>query len=287
MPVLHCPSCDAPVEIDADWYGRRIACPNCEHKFTPRRPGREDRDDRDGDRGYDDRPRRRDESDDRDDRPRRRRSREYDDGPPRKKGNATLWIVLSLVGVLVVLPCVGCIGFVVWAGTAKETFAGPWTDHTVGTNGEVSASFPKTPSSKFITVSGSSASEVKGFSNVNDANNPLDVEVAIGYVDYPAGTAAPLDKGYAEIKREVERAIIDNPLLNPTVAREATTTVNGYPAKEAVYDDDTGGYTLRVIHVTDRPPGATVRLVIVFAGGTAMKEEDKQKFLNSVKIGKK
>jgi hypothetical protein len=275
VPIIHCPSCNDPVEIDDDWYGRRIACPSCEHTFTPRRPGREERDD--------DRPRRREYEDDRP----RRRSRAYDDGPPRKKGNAVLWIVLSLVGVFVVLPCAGCIGFVVWMNTAKDTFAGTWTDHSVGANGEVTASFPKTPSSKYITVSGSTTSEVKGFSNVNDANNPLDVEVAIGYVDYPAGTAAPLEKGYAEIKREAERVIIDNPLLNPTVARETTTTVSGYPAKEAVYDDDTGGYTLRVIHVNDRPPGSTVRLVIVFAGGTAMKEEDKQKFLNSVKIGKK
>jgi hypothetical protein len=279
VPIIHCPSCDDPVEIDDDWYGRRIACPSCEHKFTPRRAGRGERED--------DRPRRSRDRDAEweDDRPRRRRSRD-DDGPPKKKGGV-LWIVLTLVGVFVVLPCVGCIGFVVWVGTAKETFAGPWADHTVGANAEVTASFPHTPSTKYLTVSGSSTTDMKGYSNLNDGDKPLDAEMAVGYVDYPAGTVGPLEKGYPEIRREIEDRLIDNPLARPTVSRETSTTVSGYPAKEAVYSEDDGGYTLRVIHVTGRPPGSTVRLVVVFAGGLALKEEDKQKFLNSVKIGKK
>lgn len=287
MPIIRCPHCDDRVEIDDDWYGRRINCPSCDQTFTPKRSGRSD------DRDEDERPSRRRASDDddrdRDDSPRsRRRSKYDDDGPPKKKGSAVLWVVLILVVLFVVLPCGGCIGFMVWGMNAKESFNGPWSDASVGPGGEVTASFPKTPSNKYLNVSGSTTTDVKGWSNLNDADSPLDVEMAIGYVEYPAGTVAPLEKGYSDIRRAVEDTLIDNPVVRPQVLKEGSTTVNGFPAKEATYTEETGGYTLRVIHLTDRPPGSNVRLVVVFAGGTNMKPEDKQKFLNSVRIsGKK
>ena len=142
MPIIRCPKCHDSVEIENDWYGRRIACPACDHQFTPRRSmGEDDRHDRD------------------DDRPRRRRSRYDDDDRPAKKGgNAVLWVVLSLVGVFVVLPCLGCVGFVIWGMTAKETFAGTWTEHSVthplaDSQPVVRASFPKNPVSRTLNDS--------------------------------------------------------------------------------------------------------------------------------------
>ncbi len=269
MPVIRCPHCDDRIEIEDDWYGRRIACPSCDTTFTPER-------ERGGDRprrGYDD------------DRHRRRR---YDDDPPKKKGNAALWIILTLLGVFVVLPCAGCIGFFAWVGTAKESFNDPWADNSVGGSPPaVAASFPRPPVSKFLNVTGSTGGEVVGYSNVNDGNKLLDVEFGVGYLDFPPGTRDPLTTHYPAIRQEVERLFMDNPVVTPKVTRETTTTVNGYPTKEAVYTEETGDHVLQVVHLNDRPAGQPTRLVVVIVGGPHIKPDDKQKFLNSVKIGKK
>lgn len=294
MPIIRCPHCDDRVEIEDDWYGRRIACPSCDKSFTPQPEGGSPRRTADDD---DDRPRGRSRyarnEDDRDDRPpprSRSRSRSYDDPPP-KKGNAVLWVILILVGVFVVLPCVSCVGFIIYANTVKETFAGPWSDQSLtpvaGGPPAVTASFPKTPVSRSLTdaANGGSGSTL-GYHNMDQGDGLADAIFVIGHVDYPAGTVNPLDRGYLEIRRQVEEGYMDNPLVPPTVASERSTTVSGYPAKETTYSDEDGRYTLRVIHVNNRPAGQPVRLVVVAAGGTGMKEEDKQKFLNSVKFGK-
>lgn len=284
MPIIRCPHCDDRVEIDDDWYGRRISCPSCDQSFTPKRTGRSD-DDTDGE----DRPRRRAfDNDDGDDRPRpRRRSKYDDDGPAKKKGNPVLWVVLTLVVVFVVLPCGGCIGFFVWANNAQESFNDPWADASAGTPPVVTASFPKPPVPKYPTVVGSTGGEMVGYSNVNDGNKMLDVEFGLGYLDFPAGTPDPLGSNYAAIRKEVEGRFMDNPVLAPQVAREGVTTVNGYPAKETVYNDDTGNHVLRVVHLNDRPANQPARLVVIVVGGPHLKDADKQKFLNSVRFGKK
>lgn len=290
MPIIRCPSCDDRVEIEDDWYGRRIACPSCDKTFTPERErgGGDDRPRRAADDDRDAPPRRRPRDDDRDDdrRPSRSRSR-YDDDPPKKKGNPVLWIILGLVGVFVVLPCVSCIGFMVWANNAQESFNDPWADTAVGSPAVVTASFPKPPVTKYPNVSGSTGGEVMGYSNVNDGNKVLDAEFAVGYLDFPAGTRDPLTANYSAIRQAVEQTFMDNPVLPPKVARETTTTVGGYPAKEAVYTEETGNHVLRVVHLNDRPATAPVRLVVIVSGGPHLKDADKQKFLNSVKIGKK
>jgi hypothetical protein len=277
VPVIRCPKCDNPVEIERDWFGRRIACPACDHQFTPRRSMTDEPDDRS-------------DRDDFDDRPRRTRSR-YEPPPRKNRGNAVLWIVLSLVGVFVVLPCVGCVGFVVWGMTAKQSFDGPWADFSVtGSDGgvAVSASFPKPPVARSLsdTPQGGSGSAL-GFHNMDNADSLMDAIFVVGCVDYPAGTPNPLARGYLELRQQIEGAYMDNPLVPPTVETEIDTKVAGYPAKEATYSEADGRYTVRVIHVNDRPPGAPVRLVVVACGGTNLKDDDKQKFLNSVTIGGK
>ncbi len=284
MPIIRCPSCDDRVEIEDDWYGRRIACPSCDKTFTPERERGGDRPRRAADDRDDDRPRRRPRDDDR--RPSRSRSR-YDGDPPKKKGSPVGWIILGLVGVFVVLPCVSCIGFFVWANHAQESFNDPWADTAIGSPVVVTAAFPKPPTTKYPNVTGSTGGEVMGYSNVNDANKVLDVEFAVGYLDFPAGTRDPLSANYPAIRQEAERMFMDNPVVTPQVAKEGSITVGGYPAKETVYNDVTGNHVLRVVHLNDRPAGQPVRLVVIVSGGQHITDADKQKFLNSVKIGKK
>lgn len=254
MPIIRCPSCNDQVEIEDDWYGRRIACPSCDHTFTPRRG------DERGDR--DDSPRRRDDRDDDrprrsyggdDDRPPRRRSRYDADDRPAKKGNGALWIVLALVGVFVVLPCVGCIGFVIWGMNAKQSFDGPWADHSAGTPPVVTASFPKPPKSKFITVAGSSSGELMGFDNTGDADNPLEAVFAVGYFDFPAGGGDPLATHFPAIRQALEELFDVAPFIAADIDTDTRTTQSGFPMREAVYSKEDGRHTLRIVHLNNRP----------------------------------
>jgi hypothetical protein len=288
VPIITCPHCDDRVEIEDDWYGRRIACPSCDKTFTPERPGGS-RPQRAADGEDDDRPRGRSRyarDDDDDDRPKRRKRSRYDDDPP-KKGNGVLIVVLVLVGVFVVLPCLGCVGYLTWWGTAKQSFDAPWADASVGVNGEVTASFPKPPTPKFMSVSGSNSGEMSGFDNTLDADNPLESAFAIGYYDFPPGGGDPLTTHFEAIRRAVVDTFETAPFGGADLASDVRTTHNGLPAREAVFSEDVGGQTLRVIHINNRPPGQGVRLVVVFVGGQSMKPEDKTKFLNSVRVGKK
>lgn len=290
MPIIRCPHCDDRVEIEDDWYGRRIACPSCDRQFTPQRGDRDDRDEKprgrsddwDDDRDTRDRKYRPGREDDR---PRRRRR--YDDDPP-KKGNAVLWIVLSLVAVFVVLPCVGCIGYVAWFANATQSFDGPWADHSAGTPPVVTASFPKPPVAKFLDVKGSTGGETIGYDHAADGSSPLDVIFAVGYLDFPPGTD-PLGAPFGDIRAAVEEEfnVTVIPGVKADLASDRKTTINGHSAREVVYSKDDGGYVLRVIHLTGGAPGGNVRAVVVFGGGVNMKDPDKQKFLNSVKIGGK
>ena len=274
MPIVPCPNCRESVEIEPNWYGRRVVCPSCEQRFLAERPT-DDRDDND--------PRRRDDDDDR---PRRRRSRD-DDRP--KSGGKGLLIVLGVVGGLLLLVCGGCVGFIVYVNKAKVTFDGPWSDQSVGpdTGVAVTASFPKPGISEpLFDLAGGGNGSMIAYSNMDQDDSVKDAAFAIGYVDYPAGTANPLDKGYLALREQISERFVANPLMKPVIKKESSTTVNGYPAKEVEYAEDDGSFTLRVIHVNDRPKSAAPRLGVVLAGGTAMKDADKQKFLQSVKIGK-
>jgi hypothetical protein len=265
VPIVPCPNCRESVEIEPNWYGRRVVCPSCEQRFLAKRP----LDDREDD----------------DDQPRRRRSR--DDRP--KSGGKGLLIVLGVVGGLLLLVCGGCVGFIVYVNKAKVTFDGPWSDQSVGPDEgtAVSASFPKAAISEpLIDIVGGGNGSMIAYSNMDQDDSVKDAVFAVGYVDYPAGTANPLDKGYLALRELIAERFVANPLLKPVIRKESSTTVNGYPAKEVEYAEDDGRFTLRVIHVNDRPRTAAPRLVVVLAGGTGMKDPDKQKFLQSVKIGK-
>ena len=274
MPIIRCPQCSEKMQVDGGDLGERVVCPGCDHRFA----AREDAPDNE-------RPSERS-------RPNSRLDDGFDRPRPKAKSNKTLWIILIAVTVLLVLPCAGCIGFVIYVNTAKESFAGPWADHSVtsfdGGPAPVTASFPAPPISGVLTdtVNGGNGAAL-AFNNMDQAGSMKDAVFVIGYVDYPEGTTNPLDKGYLQIRTELTATHLYNPLMAPRIASEKSTTLsNNYPAKEAKYMDDDGGYVLQIIHVNDRPRNGPARLVVVLAGGVGMKEEDKQKFLNSVKIGK-
>ncbi len=274
MPIIRCPQCSEKMQVDRGDLGERVVCPGCDHRFAAREDAPDD--DRPSDRG----------------RPNSRLDDGFDRPRQPAKSNKLLWIILALVGLFVVLPCLGCVGFVIYVNTAKESFAGPWTDHSVtgldSGSAAVSASFPAVPVSSSLNDSlNSGTGSALAFNNMDQAGSMKDALFLIGYIDYPAGTTNPLDKGYLQIRTELTATHLYNPLMAPRIASEKSTTLsNNYPAKEAKYMDDDGGYVLQIIHVNDRPRGSTARLVIVLAGGVGMKDEDKQKFLNSVKIGK-
>ena len=277
MPIIRCPKCSEKMQVDRGDLDERVVCPSCDHRFAAREdsPVDDRDDDRPTDRG-------------------RSRSRPVDDFDrprPKAKSNKLLWIILILVAIFVVLPCLGCIGFTIYVNTAKESFTGPWTDQAVlsldGGTAPVTASFPALPVSSSLndTVNSGSGSAL-AFNNMDQADSMKDAVFMIGYIDYPAGTTNPLDKGYLQIRTELTATHLYNPLMAPRIATEQSAVHYGYPSKEAKYMADDGNYTLRVIHVNDRPRNSPARLVVVLAGGVGMKEEDKQKFLNSVKIGK-
>ncbi len=274
MPIIRCPSCDDRVEIEDDWYGRRIACPSCDKTFTPER-----------ERGGGDRPRRAADAGDRDDdRPRRSRSRSrYDDDPP-KSGGGLKWVLISLA-VFGLLVCGGCVGVVVWVMNAKESFSGQWADHSAGVNGEVTASFPKPPTRKYPSVSASTDGHVVGYDNTVDGGG-LDAIFAVGYFDFPAGTD-PLGSRFDDIRKAVEEEFNVAPVIKADIVGDRKMTVGGHPAREVTYSKEDGGYTLQVVHVANGKGNGPVRAVVVFAGGMNMQDADKQKFLNSVKIGGK
>ena len=100
MPLVTCPQCQEQVEIEAGWYGRRVACPECQYRFTARRPSDDEPDEYRVGEAPDIDPRK----DERDldthspYPPRRRRSRYVADDRPRS-GNKVL---TGIVGTLVV-----------------------------------------------------------------------------------------------------------------------------------------------------------------------------------------
>ncbi len=273
MPIIRCPNCREKMQVDPGDLDERVVCPGCDHRFAAREDSPDD--DRPTDRG-------------------RSRSRPVDDldrPRPKAKSNKLLWIILVLVGLFIVLPCLGCIGFFVYFGNAKADFPATWTDHSLTATDRapspVTASFPTAPVTKFLRdPDNDGTGSTLSVNNIQQNGALTDATFLVGYVDYPTGTANPLDKAYVSLRKAITAEHLYNPVLEPQVASESSTTVGGYPAKEALYVKDHGDFVLRVIHVNDRPRGSTVRVIVVLAGGTGMRDADKQKFLDSVKIGK-
>jgi hypothetical protein len=268
VPTVRCPACDDRIEIETDWYGRTVACPTCDRQFTPRRPGRDDREDDDRD---DDRPRRRSpswEDDDEYDRPRRTRRRER---PVRKSGGGVGW-VLGIIGGVLLLGCLGCGGWLVYTFTSPISYPDPWVTQSIP-DGTCSVQFPRSPQSE--SLSDSFAGTVGTKYSVIEAV-PKDAGFAFGYIDYPTDQPGLFDEAYRLEMAEITRA------SGATVKRETTTIVAGYPCKEAELSfggNSRGTYRLIDLTATGRP-----RVLVVFVGGRNISDADQKKFLDSLKV---
>jgi hypothetical protein len=282
VPIIRCPNCDESVEIEDDWYGRAVACPACDRQFTPRRgnaagtarrtPRREERDD--------DRPRRREYEDDRyDDRPRRSRDRydEYDDRPRRRperpRSGGGVWLVLGILGGVMLLGCLGCGGWLVYAFTAPVSYPDPWVTQPLADDPGTSMQFPRTPASERLgdTISGDVGTK---YSLIESP--PKDAGFAFGYVDFPFDEPGQFDKVYRLEVAEVASS------SGGRLVQETTTTVAGYPCKEAKLNFGGNSHgTYRLIHLNDRPQP---RMLIVFVGGRNISDADQKKFLDSLKV---
>lgn len=258
MPNVTCPNCGDPVRIRSADYGRGVDCPACDQRFVPEDP-------------------------DGDDAPRPKR--------PRPKKARWPLILLGVLGGALVLSCLGCFGFFLWLGFKKQDYSGPWTDDTVQDDAgrpAVTAAFPVAPASVFPDDGGAGGDGSALAFNATDSDGSiLDATFLVGYFDYPIGTADPLGRAYAGIRRTLGEEYVGNPLTGvPNPKTEAATTVAGYPAKQATWKKDDGEYVLQVVHVTDRPRGAKPRLIVVLAGGLNLKPADRDRFLQSVRIPK-
>lgn len=271
MPIVRCPNCDEALQVDTRYLGTTIECDACDHEFRAKRSRRDDEDEAE------------------DERPRRQRRSMSEQRTEEKKTNRTVWIVLMILAVVIGLPCLGCIGFVIYTNTAKVGFTAPWVDQSLnGQDGNViaTASFPANPiSQSFSDASGNGVGELLGYSHIDQADSISEAITAVAYIDYPSTMPNPLDQVYLPLRKQVEELYIDNPFTKATVTTETRLTNTQYPTKEARYTKEDGDYVVRVIHLNDISVKTGTRLVVVVAGGVGLKTTDRDKFLQSVRIG--
>jgi hypothetical protein len=271
MAKVRCPSCNEALDVHPDDLGTTVDCPSCDFTFRAKRS-------RQDDEHHDE------------ERPRRRRTRMAENRDDEKKTNRTVFWIVGIILVVLGLPCLGCLGFIIYTNTAKVGFNGTWTDHSVNAQEGTpiaTASFPAIPvSQSFSDAAGNGFGELVGYDNIVQGNSITDAVVAIGYIDYPDRMANPLDQVYLPIRKQLEELYVDTPLGKASISNETRLTWTTYPTKEARYSSDDGDYVIRVMHINDRSVKNGTRLVVVVAGGYALKPADRDKFLQSVRIGK-
>lgn len=268
MPLVHCPNCRATVDVDREWIGEEVRCPECEADFVatlrPERPAERPRDE------DDDRPRRRSRSEDKDeedDRPRRRRKRKSGGG------TRTLLIVLGVVGLLVVLACGGGFYFLYATfGKPMEFAVSDWKEQTLH-NGRYAVQMPATPRDEPIPGLEPPAT---GKKLLWDGSGKLkDAAFMFAYIDTPAFTAPPIDTLYKLERDETMRAAAGR------VTRETTLTVEGHPAKEFTFTSGRTSGIYRMVYIRD---GGKVHFVMIMVAGASIRDADQKKFVESFKI---
>ena len=271
MPILRCPNCDEALDVVTRELGTTVQCDACDHEFRAKRS-------------------RRDEVEDEEDElPQRRRSSRANHREKEKKDNRTVFWIVGTVLVVLGLPCLGCLGFIIYTNTAKVGFTTPWVDQSLNAqDGKtiVMASFPaNSVTQSFNDASGNGRGELIGYSHMDQAGSVSDAVTAIACIDYPNAMANPFDQVYLPLRRQMEELYVDTPISKGTISTETRLTHQQYPAKEARYSDDDGAYVVRVIHVNDRSMKTGTRLVVVVAGGMGLKPADRDRFPQSVRIG--
>ena len=257
MPEIKCPDCRETMEIERDWYGRRVSCPSCQHKFTAEFPSS--------------RPSRNDDFDD--DRPRRKRFRE-EERP--KSGNKKLFITLGIVGGLLLLAVCGCGGWGVWMFNSPVKYDGPWITHSLP-DASASVQFPKSPKSEPI---GDPAFGTNGSNYIFDEKFPKDAAFGFGYCDYPTGDTSILDDAIIVVRDAVKKEI------GGTVQSDTTIAAYGQSVREITFKSGATTVTMRFIKVANSPKP---RIIMLTAGGRNMPEPERKKFFDSFQFtaGKK
>lgn len=268
MPDVNCPSCDEVIEIEPNWYGRKVACPSCGERFVPRRPG-DDAEDPPA------RPRKKvvvdEDEEDEDDRPRPKRKKKKREEPPRPIGRGTkqLILVVAILGPIL-LMCLGCGGWVAWLVYAPVSYPDPWVSQSLP-DGSFSMQFPEPPSSHPV---GEGHGGAAGTKYLYEGDLPNAEEFAFGHLD---GSPNDFETTY--------RMEMDNlrDLIGAKVTREREVTSAGCRGKEA--ELSAGGAKV-VYRILDASQGGRRRYLLVLAGGRKVSDADRNKFLDSLKAGR-
>ena len=261
MPTVHCPGCDEGMDIEADWYGRRVACPTCDRQFTARRPGARDDDEEPAPRRS-----RRQYDDEVDDRPPRRERRAR---PPEgmSRGGRQL-MVLGIIGGVLLLVCGGCGLFGYLTIFAPVDYSGPWVAQSLP-DGSYTMQFPKTPTSE--TLGGGPFSGASGNKYSVIETLPKDAAFVFGVIDadgmsFDTAWQAEID----EIKRQTKAK----------VTRETPINSAGLIGKEAIFSAGGASVTYRLL---DASANGRNRYLVMAAGGRNVSDADRKKFLDSLK----
>lgn len=271
MPFVRCPACDEEMEIEPEWYGRKVACPSCDKRFVARRPGAAEEDEDEPDA----RPRRRsrawEEDDEDDDRPRRNTKRRTERPLPMSRGTRQLILAVAIAGPIL-LMCLGCGGWAAFAVFGPVNYPEPWVTQALP-DGSASMRFPNAPTPEslgdpLIADVGTKYSYVEPL--------PKDAAFAFGAVDFPFDRPGLLDEIYRKELDDLKRT------TRCRIARESTVGVSGYTCKEAELNFGGGASgRYRMVYVPRRPGP---RLIIVFVGGRNVSKADQQKYLDSLQF---
>lgn len=268
MPDVNCPSCDDAIEIEPDWYGRKVACPSCGERFVARRPGEEADDERPA------RPRKKkvvvdEDEEDEDDRPRKKRKKREEPPMPMGRGTKQLILVSAILGPIL-LMCLGCGGWVAWAVYAPVSYPDPWVSQSLP-DGSFSMQFPKPPSSDPM---GGGFGGGTGVKYLYDGDLPNAEEFAFAHLD---GSPLSFDEVW-QVEMDSMRTEV-----GAKVTREREVTAAGCRGKEA---EMTAGGGKMVYRILDASQGGRRRYLLILAGGRKVSDADRTKFLDSLKPGR-
>ena len=265
MPSVRCPGCDEVVEIEPDWYGRKVACPSCDMRFVARRPGAPDEDE------PDDRPKRRrawddDEDDDRPKKKAKRRERPQ----PMGRGAKQL-LAVGVIGGGLLLCCLGCVGWGAFQVMAPVSYPEPWVSQSLP-DGAYSVRFPRRP------VAEGGNDPLGGGTNdaryTLEADGVKDAVFVFGQLD---GTDLTLDAVLQEVIKEVKKE------TGAKASSPRPITSAGLSGKEVEFTVGGGKLIYRLL---DASRGGRRRFVRVMAGGRSVSDADRTKFLDSLTTGK-
>jgi hypothetical protein len=269
VPDVNCPNCDESIEIEPDWYGRKVACPSCGERFVPRRPG-EDAEDPPA------RPRKKvvvdDDEEDEDDRPRPKRKKRPEPPRPVGRGTKQLILVVAILGPIL-LMCLGCGGWVAFQLFGPMNYSAPWVN-VATPDGAFAVQFPRSPEQENDT---NAVLGGRGPSYVLSEDLPADAVFVFACVDdshlgFDDAYRAEIDGIMREVKSEGAK-----------LQEEKAVTSAGCRGKEAVITSKTAKVVFRFLDASER---GRRRYLIVMAGGRNVSDADRTKFLDSLTRGR-